>query len=266
MQAKIVWESSGDEVKFIPTFPNLLEYYIDQLKSNNVNAFRLQQSKFDSKLVLELETNITSISKLADKIPFEISNWNGNVIDQLYLNQLHREWVFTGQKYPQLPRLLRLMNGKDQDFRNINDNLHKVESSFCYEFTNYKIDPFQIDNKFGTEIIGFDKPNLVLGFDNLGRSSWDKFLNWDDADEQRDTNNYQKLSGLIQINLNRPLTFQPPVEYLDWCRARNIEPVGFNISLGNIVNLQNKLTDIRKIFIRNATRQSNQFFFEISPR
>lgn len=264
MQAKLVWESSGDEVKFAPTFPDLLEYYIDQLNSNSANTFGLRHSSFDLELVSELESNIAKSKQLANKIPFAISNWEGSVIDQSYLNQLHREWVFTGQQYPQLPMLLRLMDNKDRDFRDINNNLHKVESSFCYEFTNYEIDPFQIHNKFGTEIIGFDMPNLVLGFDNLGRSSWEKFSNWDDVDEQRDTNNYQKLSGVVQISLNRPVTFQPPVEYVEWCRARNTEPIGWNISLGNIVDLQSKLTDIRQIFIRNATQQSNRFFFEIS--
>jgi hypothetical protein len=263
MLGKLVWKKSGDEIKFSPTFPDLLCYYVDVLNSTNANSFSIQTTNFSVNYVNRLIECIKSIETLSNKIPFEITDWEGDIFNQKYLNQLHRQWVFTGIKYPAIPLLLRKMNNLDIDYRDINLELHKVESSFVYSFINYTQDQYQIDNIFGTTVLSFDQPNISIGFDNLGRSSWEKFCNFDENVSDNDTNNFNKLSGLIHVNLNRPLTRSPPVEYLDWCKLHNVPAVGKTLSLGNIINLDLKLTDFRKILVRNTNEQTDRFCIEI---
>ena len=106
----------------------------------------------------------------------------------------------------------------------------------------------------------------MLGFDNLGRSTWEKFKHWDNNVNDTDTNDHQMLSGMVEFSLSRPLSMQPPSNYIEWCQHHNVEVTGASISLGNLIDLDKNMTDIRKILIRNTDEQNNQFFFEISSQ
>lgn len=266
MLAKLIWATSGDEITIKVTFPDLFEYYLDQLQQKNANKFFCKKRKFSQDLVLSLQNSIQHIEKLKNKLPFVIDDWSGDVLDQNYLNKLHRDWVKTGIAYPGIVTLLRAMKNADVHYRNINSDLHALENSFNYEFVNYDQDPFQVDNIFGKKVTGFDIDNLMLGFDNLGRSTWEKFKNWDNNIADTDTNDYQMLSGIVDFSLCRPLTRQPPTNYIQWCQQHNVEVTGVSISLGNIVDLDQHLTDVRKILIRNTDEQDNRFFFEICSK
>lgn len=262
MLVKIVWKESGDELTFSPCFPDLLVYYVDQLNQHNANCFKLKYSKFDYQTYTNLQQNLASIAKVAHRIPFEISNWHGDILDQNYLNLVHSQWVKTGILHPKIILLLRHWN-LDQPYRDINLNLHLLEKSFEYQFANYDVDPFQVDNIFGRDILQFNFANLWMKFDNLGRATWDKFRNFDENVDAFDTNDFQMLGGMIYLNLDRPLTITPPKEYVDWCNQHRVPVTGVRCNLGNIVDLEKNLTSIRKILIRNSHEQSNQFFFEL---
>jgi hypothetical protein len=266
MFGKLVWEKSGDEIKFSPASPDLLIYYIEQLSTENVNQFKFNNSNFDYKIYCKLEQNLSSIANISNRIPFQIDEWDGDLFDQQYLNKLHRQWVKTGIEYPKITLLLRALNGLDQHYRDINNNLHLHENSFRYKFVNYDTDPWQIKNIFGPNILNFNDANISLGFNNLGRSSWEKYKNWDNNINDSDTNDYQMLSGLVYINLNRPATQHPPQEYIDWCKHHNISVIGSKLNLGNIIGLEDNLTDFRKILFRNTHEQDDRFFFEICTK
>jgi hypothetical protein len=262
MLVKLIWENTGDEIEFIPTFPDLLDYYVNELDRQKANKFCCKESKFDYQIVDELQRCLAATQPLSTKIPMEIDNWAGDVYDQSYLNKLHEQWVKTGIRYPTLPNLLRSIN-KDVDYRNINENIHLLETSFEFEFINYKDNPYQIENIFGKSILSFDTANLMLGFDNLGRSSWAKFTHWDNNTLDVDTNNFTCLSGLIELNLNRPMKMDPPLDYVNWCHVHDVPAVGHSISLGNIVDLDKNLSTIRQILVRNTHEQTHTFSFEI---
>ena len=263
MLGKLIWKETGDELEFSVTFPDLFEYWVDKIDSEGVNSFCCNFSKFDSSIVERLKKDLLEVEKISNKVRLEIANWHGDILDQNYLNQLHRQWVKTGIKYPNITKLLRVINGLDTSFRDINNNIHNLENCFVYQFLNYDVDPYQVKNIFGTSVLGWDVSNLSLGFDNLGRSSWEKFRNLDDNLHDTDTNNFDMLSGKIDLSLQRPWSGLPPVEYVNWCKDKNVAIVGKTISLGNIVDLESKLGDIRKILIRNTYEQSNKFFFKI---
>jgi hypothetical protein len=266
MIGKLIWKKSGDEIDFSPTFPDLLIYYVDALNASGANSFRLQSTEFKSDQCTALEKSIQAIAKVSHKIPFVIDNWDGDIHDQDYLNLLHKQWVLTGLKYPTMPLLLRKMGQLDEDFRDINNLLHKVEESFVYDFVNYDCDQYQIDNVFGEKVLGFDQANLSIGFDNLGRSSWSKFCNFDENITDVDTNNFEKLAGLVHFNLKKPISGNPPPEYVTWCHTHGVPVVGKSLSLGNIVDLNSKLTELRKMVVRNVNEQDDRFFFEICSK
>jgi hypothetical protein len=263
MQAKLVWQLTGDEIDFAPVNFALLEYYVHQLNQRSVNQFHCKVSKFDDALVTELADSLTTVRDQASRLPIQITNWQGDLFDQDYLNQVHMQWVNTGLQYPHMPQLLRLMQNLDQPFRAINECLHTLESSFQFVFANYETDACQIDNIFGSSLMSFDQPNLTMGFDNLGRSTWNKFLNWDRNVKDTDTNDHQQLSGLIELSLSRPKTYHPPREYVQWCEQQQVPVVGARIGLGNITDLESKLTSIRKIVARNIGQRANTFRIEI---
>lgn len=259
MQAKLVWQLTGDEIDFVPVNFALLEYYVCQLNQQSANQFHCKDSKFTDANVSALTDSLAMVETRASRLPMQISDWQGDVLDQTYLNQLHMQWVKTNLEYPSLTQLLRAMKNLDQPFREINNCLHTVESSFRFSFANYEIDPCQIDNIFGPEIMSFDLPNLTMGFDSLGRSTWNKFLNWDNNVKDTDTNDHQQLSGLIDLSLLRPISRQPPAEYAQWCQQHQIPVIGSKVGLGNIIDLEANLTDIRKILARNTYQQPNKF-------
>jgi hypothetical protein len=208
---------------------------------------------------------LDSCSMLTDRIPFEITDWNGDLLDQNYLNRLHREWVKTGQKYPKIILLLKQL-GKDLLFRDINLLLHKIEKRCQVEFANYQSDPYQIDNPFGSRILDFNTSNIVMGFDNLGRSSWEKFLNHDENVDDTDTNDQNMLTGRIMINLNRSLSNNPPLEYLHWCQDCSLPVTGARLNMANIQNLSERLSSLRHILMKNTNEPSDTFFFEICSK
>jgi hypothetical protein len=266
MLVKLVWEQSGDELIFKATFPELIEYYADCINKDQRNTFRCSGTTVNPKLIQSLTNNLLIISKVVNKLPIRISNWEDDILDQDYLNKLHTEWVKTGIEFPKIPLLLRNMGELDIPYREINTNIHGIEAMWNYEFVNYSQDPYQIENIFGSSIINFDTANLMLGFDNLGRSTWDKWTCWDKTVDDCDTNNYKKLGGKISLSLNRPTVGTAPKEYTDWCSQNNITPVGKGIPLGNIIDLESKLTSIRHILSKNINEQNDNFIIEICSK
>lgn len=263
MIGKIIWSGSGDELRFRATRPDLLEYYVGHLNRDDKNDFCKLYTRINFKLIEKLQGNLDRTRPIEKQRIKILENWEGDLLDQAFLNQMHHDWVVSGQKYPTLPLLLRALGGRDQDYREINTTLHDLESMFVSWYCNYDQDPYQIANPFGHNLMGFETDNVMLGFDNLGRSSWDKFLNWDKNIEDIDTNDHQHLSGKLNINLNRPMAWKPPDNYIDWCKLHNRAVVGRHICLGTFVDLEENLTKYRHIMLAN-NEQSNRIILEIS--
>ena len=260
MQARLVWSQSGDEIKLQVCWPDLFEYYVEQLADRN--QFVVQDNTQPQDSLIKLQRCIDAIRQADKRLPLQITAWDQNLLDQQVLNQLHREWVQTGQQYPNLPVLLRHLK-LDQQWRGINEYLHDFEGSFDFECKNYTSDQWQVANPFGRDVLDFNTANVELGFDNLGRSSWDKFMSWDDNTNQDDTNDFRMLSGRLLISLNRPMSHAMPVEYQQWCQTRGIETAGRTIRLGNFVDLQSNLTKYRSIFLTNINEPGNQLILTL---
>lgn len=265
MIGKIIWPASGDAIPFRVSRPDVFEYYIDCLKRDDKTQFRQIQSSIDPMIVDRLRGNLERTRPIENRGIKILQDWDGDLLDQKFLNQVHHDWVISGQKYPALPSILRAQGGRDQDYREINTTLHALESMFTSQYCNYTHDPYQINNLFGCDIMEFKTDSVMMGFDNLGRSSWNKFLYWDDNVNDIDTNDHQHLSGLLNINLHRPTIWSPPKNYVDWCEQHNQTVVGHRICLGTFIDLDRNLTKYRHIMLANH-EQSDTIILEISSQ
>jgi hypothetical protein len=86
---------------------------------------------------------------------------------------------------------------------------------------------------------------------------FNKWFNSDDDIEDSDTNNFDNLSGDIRITLRRPFSVQPFVEYVDWCKEKNVSIIGAHINIGNF---DADLDTLQKIWQNNI---NGNFYFEI---
>lgn len=261
MKAKLVWHGSGDEINIVPSRPDVFEFYVNSLNLDQRNQFNLQQTSIVPELLDQLRSDIESMKPLENKGIRVLTDWHGDLLDQDYLNRIHREWVLTGQRWPNLPLLLRSKQDLDKNFRSINSTLHQIEMMFASTYHNYSDDPYQVHHPFGSDILGFDLGNVMLGFDNLGRSFFNKWCVWDEVSPDIDTNDQIMLSGKLTINLNRPWQMLPPVNYMEYCNETNKPVLGRVVNLGVFECLGERLKTYRHLMLKN-TKASNLLSFE----
>jgi len=177
----------------------------------------------------------------------------GNPLDQQFLNSLHRQWVKFHLDNPKIIALLRLKNSElVTKFRGINKLLHKTEKMFsqCYLGQN-EDQVINMHNPFHNAL-SFSTANLQLYYHDLGRNTFNKWINFDEVLDDGDTNDYVKLSADVQLNLGRSLQQQAPTNYLEWCQKHGLSSApGRWVNLGNFVDLETQLTSYRELLMRN---------------
>lgn len=255
--ARLVWQRTGDEILFFPCDYELLEYYIDQLEAYQCQHFRFAETTFDPDKVESLKNSLAVIETYQTRLPTSVTDFRGDVFDQQYLNTLHRQWVTALQSAPKLPVLLDRM-GILHHWQQINHDLHSIEENWDFVFFNYDQYPLEIPNPHQTIASVWKDTQIYMGYDNLGRCSYTKWLNWDDDSYSRDTHTHETLSGMIHINLQRSGTHSPPREYVEWCQ-RYQQPLShkYGLPLGEIENMHEKLTDLRHVIVRNISVEDN---------
>ena len=142
--------------------------------------------------------------------------------------------------------------GKKNIFNSLNvPYVHKIETMFDIKYqtsTNWtKI----ADNHFSKKILNNNISNLSISFNHLGRTLYNKFINFDHALECNDENSFNELLGYVTLNLRPSETIGYSNEYLTWCKSHNKEPIGDFLNIGNIPNLYENLTKYRIIIFKN---------------
>ena len=249
---KLVWLSSGDEIEIIPSNQELAEYYVDAIAP--CNNFVCTESGIDTekatRLIWALEDVNQFVTEHKSAPPFA----PGDPYDQQYLNELHRSWVKFNLN---TPKFIQLLEHKEPllipKFRSINKLLHFIEEMFTQQWSSLRDDEVGlIDNPF-SDSLSHDVANVQIVYHNLGRNTFNKWINFDDNLDIDDTNDFSQLATEIGINLVRPAEYTAPITYVDWCKEHNLTtPPGRWLNLGNIKNLQERLTEYRNMLIRNS--------------
>ena len=250
---KLIFERTKDTLSFTPS--KVAEYYIQQLGEHN---------KFHSniKKVIPVDRLSDVIVQINDffqeKLKIDIfsayidCDWT-----QTKLNDCHRDWAKIQQTYPIIALLQKVKPELVESFRAINSLIHDIEYSYEFDYCNYTTDVWSCKNKFDTSITTFDRHQISIQYSNLGRSLFNKWFNSDDNIEDSDTNNFDNLSGDIRISLRRPFSVEPFVEYVNWCKQKNVKIIGAHINIGNF---NADLDTLQKIWQNNI---NGNFYFEI---
>jgi hypothetical protein len=297
MKFSLAFENSGDVIP-LQTINNktadVLCYYVDHLNEQNLNKFALFNSgnKIDQ-AIKKLHATIGECNEfIYELLDYYIPTYSAeDYLDQRVLNKLHADWVNSQsiqyniiekrKKYnnsvqaelihtmfpdeipdPPLATIIDKLGFKNS-YNNINLDVHALESLLSkIKFVTADHPWVEFTNPFGSEILTNDIGNFSLSFNHLGRTLYNKFLWFDHSLEFDDENSFDQLLGFVEINLQPPQSIPLSNEYVAWCRTHNKVPSGDNLNIGNITNLQARLTDYRKIIFQN-TLQNNIFSIEL---
>jgi len=247
MNFNLVFTKSGDTIKLVSHNAKLVHYYIESLDSTNKNNFTI----YDTTLIDNidyLKQCIIDIDKfLISKFKFDtFSEFIGlQLYNQNVLNKLHMVWV----KFQlQNERVIRLLHKADSTllkrFRDINNILHDIEDTKFKVFNFNSFDMWSTENIFGTDIIDFNHYNVEIQFNNLGRSTYEKWKNHDNNIDDIDTNDFQLLSGELLLRTDKPYTQSAPETYKNYCKNNGFKLVGNIVGLGNFVESIDIVQDV----------------------
>lgn len=289
MNISLVFDKSGDVLPFKIIYNHkLLEFFVDQVNKKSQNSFSDERELY--KEVDQKITHLHWAVSKTNEVLFDLIGQSfeqkvnlEDYLDQSYLNKLHSDWVFSHynvldidelrfsndftkarigaqlhELYPDDIRQVPLAPILDKigylyPFREVNMGTHRLESSFNNVEFKSDIKWEVIENLFQDQMItNNDIVNFSFGYTYVGRQYYNKFKYFDSNLECPDHYNYEKLEFAFQLNLRRPETIPFSRESIDWANKQGIKLVAEQIPLGNIVDLENKLFDFRKILYRNS--------------
>lgn len=282
MQVNVVFDNSGDTIAFEAINPDVVEYYVDSLNQKNLNKF----SEISPKSLLNSVANLqNSINKVNDFI-YDLTGeklgpyTDDELLNQRVLNGIHEKWVKSQSKIFDVRHSLNSKNSKTAQyaetiFHQCNDDdmlmplgTVLVKLGFARAYSEINLTVHNVENefrirRFSTErwiefpnicdksLVTNDKYNLSLPFNHLGRTLHNKFIFYDSNLEFDDENSFDQLLGFVNINLQKKETVGYSQEYLNWCATHNRAPIGNNLNVGFLPNIEDKLLDYRLIIYRN---------------
>jgi len=286
MSFLLVFDHTGDEIPIDPIEHSALEFYVEKLNQLSLNNFRPESATSGKKihdLLNGLRDTIVDVNAwLYDMADITIDQLEiEDYLDQQTLNKIHADWVASQSKvyniqqkrqqsnHSERAELIHNMFPDDIQHPPLNDVLDKLGLLDFYNSINvpyvHGIEDFFEDikyitsdkcinicrNPFSKKLQNNNISNVQISFRHLGRTRFNKFINFDKNLSFRDENNYDELIGEVTLNLHPPETIPYSKEYISWCNENNVEPVGKFLNIGNIPNLYENLTKYRKIIFKN---------------
>jgi len=291
MNFSLTFDNSGDSIDFVSTHPDLVEYYVDQLNQRKANSFRIQNSTWAESVTQDIDYLHTVLEEVNSWIE-ELADWRYKTVgledylSQQNLNKFHAEWVksqnqiynidakriknnFEGivehihdmfpddERFVMLGNLLNKLN-RSQQYDQINHAVHKLESKFNRINFGMSDGSWQeFSNIFDKSILTNDVANFNLTFNHLGRTLYNKFQTFDLNLEHDDENSFDQLLGFVDLTLLPAQTIPLSGEYQQWCQSMNRVAYGNNLTLGNIPDLPDRLTEYRQLIYKNLKNNNN---------
>lgn len=293
MSFKLVYDHTGDTIPFNPINQELLEFYIDQLNCQSLNGFLPVQKNYGTKILDTIQEFHSCICDVNDWL-YKLIGFKFHVYDteeylnQQVLNELHAQWAQTqfliydiqqkrkefnysgvaeqihnsfpdNIQTPTLIEVLHKLNLSDQYYLLNAPYIHIIECMF--DNIKYTVGDSWTkiaDNPFSTSLLTNNLANIKISFQHLGRTLYNKFVNYDMKLEHNDENSFNELLGFVTISLQPAQTISLSPEYINWCKTHNKIPSGNFLNIGNIPNLYENLTNYRIIVFRNLLK-NNKF-------
>ena len=261
---KLIFDTTGDQIDVDVINPNFVEFWLDNINDND-NKLSLIDHDIKFELQSDLKNNLKKTNQILAKFAIQpLMDPEEDWYDQHNLNILHEKWVKLQHNYPSVVNALTMLGDSIvKDFYNINMLIHSIESkkSIVYEKFNNNKTTWQRVNNFSTDILSNGSWNIEIGYQNLGRSLFEKWSNLDDNVNDEDTNNFTHFGSRVIINISRPFVSPLPTEYLSYCDKNGVAPINPILPMGNFKNYQKNLKEIRHVIYRNV-QQNNRISFE----
>lgn len=259
---QLVWESTGDSLDIVGEDSRVIDYWIEQINLSNKNSFELVDGSIvDNDSIKMLSDNIRDINNIL--IKFKIEPLIDNTLDFLNqdnLNKAHEKWVKLHHKHKIISLLSKFKGNELKKFRDINNLIHEIEKPTIIKYDNDFVNVWQVKNPFGSDILKFGTWQVELHYQNLGRSTYEKWLNFDNNLVDSDTNNFTHFGGKIHFYIGKPFAYHAPEEYVKYCSTNNVTPYGNKLPIGNFTE---SITTLRHVFNKNVGIKNNRISFTV---
>ncbi len=291
MTFSLTFDNSGDSINFVSVYPDLTEYYINQLNQKKANSFRVLDNKWAESVTQEINNLHTGLVEVNNWIE-QLADWryetfeSADYLNQEILNKFHALWVqsqtqiydintkrqqhnFAGvselihNMFPDDIRCVMLADifnklNRTQQYDKINHIIHRLESKFNQINFGMSDNSWQeYPNIFDKSILTNNIAHFNLTFKHLGRTLYNKFQSFDLKLEHNDENSFNELVGLVDIRLVPAQTIPLSIEYQQWCHTMNQDVCGDKLTLGNIPDLSDRLTEYRQMIYKNLKNNNN---------
>lgn len=251
---RLIWTQTGDTVSLDPLNHAVYDYFVDQLSQHSVNRYTMEDLRFGI-LSAELAQLVKAVKQIfKTRLQSSAFDFDFDFSNQTHLNSLHRTWVKVHQQYPQIGKLFdtQIPGGFDR----INKLIHAIEElTNCFELTSQSPN-FAMPNPFGSEVLQHGVFNVSIAYNNLGRNSYTKWLNYD-AVLDSDLNNFDEFYTSLIIKIMPTCHYALPAEYVQWCNTNDIPCVGNQMPLANFDKLESNLLQYKQTFYKNSLIENN---------
>jgi hypothetical protein len=294
MKFSLVFDKSGDTLPFEVVYNHeLFEFFVDQTNKKSQNSFANDRTLYKNldQRITQLHWAISKTNEVLYDLVSESFKQHTdleNYLDQQFLNKLHCDWVFSHRHdininnlrfssvasqarlgnvlhelYPDDERIIKTAPAMEKlgyiyPYEEVNMAIHHLEHSFTT--LEFKADSkWQVfDNPlWDTMVSNNDKVNFSFGYTYVGRQYYNKFRFFDTKLECSDHFNYETLEFAFQLGLEMPETIPFSKEAQAWASGHDIKLIAEQIPIANIVDLENKLFEYRKMLYRNS-RDNNR--------
>jgi hypothetical protein len=265
MKIKLQWHLTQDYLLFDVINPELVEWFVlqsnhygnDYANADMITDLPLRGDDPDI-LISEISQAIDYINIFLIKLKIPTFVKPNNWYDQNELNRLHKDWATSRKLFPRLPELLFKVNKTAFDcYQQTNCHIHLIEKSFLFSLRAKTT--WRQPNPFKDQFYNWENCHLWITYPGHGREAFEKFQNLDDnlEDIEIDNCNWDNIDSFFRVTLRRPFQYDPPKEFLDWCKERKLVPHQNHIPLGNLCDWRNTLTPARVIMSKNIKIPNN---------
>jgi len=248
---KLRWNATQDAIDLEVVDHRVYDYFREQLNLHSLNKYTVSHLGYAT-LSQELQESFGNLQNLfRTKLQSSIFDFDFDPSNQFDLNRLHRSWVKVHRQYPNVGRIF------DSTFlARINKLIHYIEElTTPFEITTPN-PYFSMPNIFGTDVLKYGTFNVTISFNNLGRTSYNKWLNGDQVHDT-DTNNFNEFYTTLTINTNPSIEQSLPTAYTNWCKQNHMPCVGGIMPLANLDKLEKNLLQYRQLFYKNSLIENN---------
>jgi len=293
MKFFIVFDNSGDTIPFEVKYNHeLFEYFLSKVNSESQNSFSMGRDFY--KEVNQKITHLHWAISKTNEIFYDLFGFSfpeetnlDNYVDQSFLNKIHCDWTFSHNHTLNIDALRMSSNSTRSYFGNMlheqyPDEIRKIETApllekigYIYPYREINMGIHRLENSFGNiemkaenkwevfanpfvdkMVTNNDVVNFSFGYTYVGRQYYNKFKFFDTELACSDNYNYENLEFAFQINLLKQETIPFSKESIDWANRHNIKLVAEQIPIANIVDLEEKLFDYRKVLYKNSQKEN----------